>query len=238
MRVNGNIDLVEGCAIVNLSLPTGTEFPANPSLGEQFYLTVDISTEQPKGEYWYDGNSWEHKPTLAYVKAQLATGQAPSFKTIARACVAHNITTSGGVNLLTNRGVTKTTTGQGVTIPLPAVWLDRDDFPEGTKLRFRAHLSQNETAASVGFVLSLRKVTRPGAGGGGGAGIVIYATDSTSIASVTFNSSQGARAEKNVVTAEFDVPNITGLYAFYYTQSAPTPSGSVSVITATLQAKY
>lgn len=235
MHVNGNITLGEGGKINNLTLPHGTSFPANGNLGEKFFLSTGIDADTPKGEYEHDGTAWKHIPTLAEIKSLLAT-QAQSFRTVARACVSHNVTTATGTPLFTNHAVIKIASAFPADRPLPVIWIDPADYPADTKLRIHVHLSQNETQAGFGITLGLRKVTRPASGGGTAA--VLYTLDATILGQVVIAGPQAVRAEKEGVSAEFNMPSTAGLYAFAYTTSSPGAAGACTQMTATLQAKY
>lgn len=65
MKVNGNLTVAEGGKIVNLTLPSGTAFPANENEGEMFVLTADINGYN-RGLYAYDGTllKWRLKADM------------------------------------------------------------------------------------------------------------------------------------------------------------------------------
>jgi len=237
MDVYGNITLSEGGVINNLTLPNGTAFPANGNLGQKFYLTEPIDGNTPKGEYSHNGTTWVHKPTRAQIKQMLADKAAPkSYKTIGVCNVSHNLGPAGN-SVFTNRAVVRIANGMPVDKPLPGIWIDPADYPAGTKLKIHIHLSVNNMASSTAWPLSMRKVTRP-ASSGGAAALVTYTLDATLLGTVVFTSPHAALAEKDVESAEFDMPSTAGLYAFAYTQSAPNAAGSVHQMTASLKAYY
>lgn len=72
MKVNGNISVMEGGKIINLTLPSGTAFPANENEAELFILTADI-TDYKRGMYAYDGTlkKWRLKADMDSVLALL-----------------------------------------------------------------------------------------------------------------------------------------------------------------------
>ncbi len=66
MRIDG-IQLEQGSEIVNCTIDSGDSFPANPNLGEIFYLVNHLSL--PSGLYEYNQNN-----TWAKVSGTGATG--------------------------------------------------------------------------------------------------------------------------------------------------------------------
>jgi hypothetical protein len=56
MKVEGNLSLVEGSHVDNLTMPSGTAFPTG-TRGELFYLS-EASGNNPVGVYIYTGSAW------------------------------------------------------------------------------------------------------------------------------------------------------------------------------------
>ena len=54
----GNLELTEGASIKNLTIPSGTSFPANGNLGELFILLPSKVLHIHNGEEWAIIRSW------------------------------------------------------------------------------------------------------------------------------------------------------------------------------------
>lgn len=236
MKVNGDLVIVEGGKVVNLTLPDGTTFPANGNLGELFSLHGHSDqTTNPDGLYHHNGTAWKNIATLDQVKALVGGGgSTPYFRPMLRVATligALGIGTYWAVPNIAALAVTGT-----LTSTLNLIYLDPADFPAGTKLRMSATYSQNNTAsAAIDFTVGLRKVGKPSTTGGTGQQM-IYQADASDVNSVTLTGGIASKAMGRMVSTEFDIP-AAGFYTFVITLSNSN-NGSGTHWDMVLQAKY
>ena len=237
MKVNGDLVIVEGGVVKNLTLPSDSTFPSNGSRGELFSVHGHAdSTTYPDGLYHHNGTAWDNIASLDQVKALIASGGAtPRFRPHMR---LSTIVTSQGIGTywaLPNLTVVAIASALGTT-PLNMVYLDPADFPSGTKLRISATYSQNNTAtAAIDFTIGLRKVGKPATSGGTGTSM-LYQADASDVASVTQAGGIAGKAMGRIVSSEFDVP-AAGFYTFVVTLSNSNGS-SATHWDLVLQSKY
>ena len=244
MKVNGNLILVEGGVVENLTLPSGADFPANGSLGELFILSATELENMADGFYHHDGIAWRNLPTLAEVVAlvnsiEVVEGQEPftAFRPLlnARTMVQQSIAAG---DYWVNDGLSLSVVGVGIGVgALPLFYYDPADYPVGTKFRLSVNINQNNAAGSGANTLTVGtcKVARP-AGSGGSTNVVIYTPDGVDVMSVSLNAIP-AKASYNSVSAEVSMPAEAGFYAFRINNSA-TSNASATHLDITLQAKY
>lgn len=239
MKINGNLVIAEGGIVKNLTLPSGTDFPANANLAEKFTLTADIDVDHPAGEYHHDGVAWQNLPTLSELQALIAEGGSAStyFKLIFTALTSQP-TVAAGTYWFDSAQAISVTAGLPSTAPLTNMRIDPADYPTGSKLRISVCANVNAASTAASFVVSLRKVNRP-ASNGGAADQVVYSMDTTALGSVSIPSaSLVAQASLHYYSAEFDMPESAGSYAFVFVQTGSMSSNSCIQFIATLQAKY
>lgn len=235
MNVNGNITLSEGGVVTNLTLPSGTAFPANGNLAEKFTLTEALDADHPAGEYTHDGTTWQNLPTLAEVKT-LLTSVPVSFHYISKVLVSVPALSADSY-WFNNAQATAISAGLPSATPLTATYLDPADFPAGAKLRLSLTANVNAVGTASSFVISMRKVTRPGSLGGT-TDQVIYTADSTALGSISVPSADlVAQANLHYYSSEFDVPT-AGNYAVVLVQTTDMTTDSCIQFSATLQAKH
>lgn len=238
MHINGNITLSEGGVIQNLTLPSGAAFPANANLAEKFTLTEAIDADHPAGEYHYDGTAWQNLPTLAEVKTLISDIEVtPTFKMVGRGLTSLPALSADSYWFDSAQAVA-VSAGVPSASPLTSIHIDPADYPTGAKLRLCINANVNNTGTASSFVVSMRKVNRPGSSGGA-ADQVIYTPDSTALGSISIPSADlVALASLHYYSAEFDMPSTAGTYAFLLEQTTNMTTDSCIQFIATVQAKY
>jgi hypothetical protein len=243
MKVNGNLILVEGGVIENLTLPSGGTFPANSNLGELYTLSESELEGMADGFYHHDGTAWQNLPTLVEVTAlvdAIVVGPSEPFISFKPVFNTRTMITSslaaGSYWALESVAMVATTVGVGTPV-LPLFYYDPADYAVGTKFRLAVNINQNETAGSASNNISVGvcEVLRP-ASGGGGTNVVIYEAAPADKANVQFTA-LASRATLNMVSTEIEMPVTAGFYAFRVTMSAAN-SASATHLDITLQAEY
>jgi hypothetical protein len=239
MKVNGNITIVEGGVVHNLTLPSSPTFPENGSRGELFSLAGHADpTTWPDGFYHHDGTTWKHVPNLTKVQELIAAalgGVAARFRPVLNVSTLVGAQGIGSYWAMPNV-VVLSITGTLTTIPLNLFYYDPADYPAGTKFRITAAYSQNNSpTATIDFTIGLRKVGKPSTTGGTGTQM-IYLADASDVANVVQAGGIGSKAMGRIVSAEFEMPNVAGHYGFVITLSN-TNSNAGTHWDLTLQAK-
>jgi len=238
MKVNGDLVIVEGGKIVNLTLPDGSTFPGNGNIGELFSLHGHADqTNFPDGLYHNTGAAWKNIATLDQVKSLINGGGSTAvFRPILRISTIVGAQGLGKYWAIPNLTVADMSSAL-TTVPLNLIYLDPADFPVGAKLRISATYSQNNNGTvNADFTIGLRKVNKPSATTGGNGTQMIYAAESTDTASVTISGGIGSKAFGRLQSAEFDIP-VAGFYTFAISL-ANTNTNAATHWDLVLQAKY
>jgi len=242
MKVNGDLVIVEGGVIKNLTLPSDSVFPANGNRGELFSVHGHTdATNYPDGLYHHDGTAWRNIAPLAKVKALIeAAGLGASvvtqWRTLYKVATGISSQAAGTFWFVPDIGPIAVASAFSTTV-MSSFWYDPADYPAGTKFRLNLIYNQNSVASNpIDFTLGLRKVLRP-AGSGGTTTQLIYAADTADVSSIVVNGPIPIKTQAHLLSAEFTMPTEAGQYCFVITLSGANVT-SATHYDLSLQAKY